>query len=76
MSNNNFDILLFASKEGHINMVTKLLKDYTLDPSQNNNEAIKIALNNNHINIINNICRKKLTNNGIYDNFVINYKGS
>lgn len=44
-------LIRYASINGHLDLVQKLLQDPRVDPSANNNEAFSLSLNNWHLHI-------------------------
>ena len=66
-----------ASRNGHLDIVKELLKDNRVDPTDNNNYAIKNAYENGYTNIVkilldNDYVKNKLTNNDMikYENYI------
>lgn len=44
--------LCFAARNGQLEVVRELLKDKRVDPSANNNSAIRLAIENDHLGVV------------------------
>ena len=61
----------WASENGHIAIVDRLLQDGRVDPSAFNNFAIKWASNNGHIAVVDRLLQDGRVDPSAFDNFAI-----